>query len=87
MLLKIHATVAAALQEQSNWHTLQEVEQRMHEISYYCGLFFVTGYLSEPVAFRSLSTNSHECLRIHSISVRTPPSFLASLLWTGFSIE
>ena len=44
----------------------------MHELSYYWRVFFVIGYLSEPVAFRSLSTSSHEFLRIHSISVRNP---------------
>ena len=72
MLPEARATVGRALQGQSTRRTLQEVEQRMHELSYFCGVFFATGYLSEPVAFRGLATNSQDFRRIHSISVRTP---------------
>lgn len=60
------------LQEQYTRRTLQEGEQRMHELSYFIGVFYACGLLSEPVAYRSLSTNSDEFQRIHSISVRTP---------------
>ena len=62
--------LVAPVQGGPTQRTLQEVEQRMQELHSNLGICFVSGYLSEPVAFRSLSVNSADAKRIHSVSVR-----------------